>query len=87
MLGIGSDEDSSDKLHSLPEFNNKKVYQLAVGDFHTLALVSGCNCVDPVRHRCLGRDLCNGGADLFGWGFNIHGQANGSPSATPVYRP
>lgn len=51
---------------------------MALGDFHTLALASGCNCYDPVRdYRCLGQLDCNGGSDLYAWGLNMHGQVNG----------
>jgi alpha-tubulin suppressor-like RCC1 family protein len=49
-LGIGSDEESTEKVHQLYQFNNKKIYQIALGDFHTLAIVSGCNCTDPIKH-------------------------------------
>jgi alpha-tubulin suppressor-like RCC1 family protein len=58
-----------------------------VGDFHTLMLASGCNCFDPVKDRCLGQHECNGGANLYSWGFNMHGQVNGVPTDKPVLLP
>ncbi len=61
---------------------------MAVGDFHMLAIASGCNCVDPFRDtRCKGQYECNAGSDLFAWGFNVHGQVNGVPSERPVLEP
>jgi hypothetical protein len=74
-------------VHGLYQFHNRKIYQVAVGDFHTLAIASGCNCVDPVRSKCLGRDLCNGGSDLYAWGFNMHGQVDGNPSPKSILEP
>ena len=62
------------------------MFQLAVADFHTLALASSCNCVDPFAD-CKGMHECNGGSILLGWGFNVHGQVNGIPSDTPVLTP
>lgn len=58
-----------------------------MGDFHTLVVASGCNCVDPVNDKCLGREKCNGGSDLYAWGYNIHGQCNGIPSEESVLGP
>ena len=72
-LGIGSEDESTTRVHHLYHFNNRKVYSVAVGDFHTLMVASGCNCVDPVKDRCLGQTECNNGADVYSWGFNMHG--------------
>ena len=61
---------------------------MAVGDFHSLAIVSGCQCVDPIRNSgCLGQNQCGGGSDLYSWGFNMHGQVNGVPSERPILEP
>ena len=77
-LGIGTEDDSSSKVHQLYQFNNRKIFQVALGDFHTLVIASGCTCFDPVRdYRCLGQLECNGGSDLYAWGLNMHGQVNG----------
>ena len=87
-LGIGTEDDGSSKVYQLHQFNNKKVYSVAVGDFHTLAVASGCNCTDPIKDRCcLGQYECNSGADLYSWGFNMHGQCNGLPSDKPLLEP
>eukprot|EP00347_Sterkiella_histriomuscorum_P023980 403332724 len=87
-LGIGSEEAERDeRVHVLPQFNMRKLYQIAVADFHTLALASSCNCVDQFKDRCKGEFECNGGSVLFGWGFNMHGQVNGMPSERPVLMP
>lgn len=53
-LGIGSEDESSEKVHFLTQFNNRKLYEIVVADFHTLVLASGCNCVDPFRDHCKG---------------------------------
>lgn len=53
-LGIGTDDLQSTKVHQLYQFNNKRIYSMSVGDFHTLAVVAGCNCVDPIRSQCKG---------------------------------
>ena len=58
-----------------------------MADFHTLALVSGCSCVHPVKDKCKGPNICNGGTSLYGWGFNVHGQVNGMPTEKPVLSP
>lgn len=65
----------------------RRQYEIAVGDFHTLVLAAGCNCVDSVNDHCEGRNDCNGGSDLYCWGFNIHGQCNGMSSENPVLEP
>ena len=65
----------------------RKIHEIAVGDFHTLVVAAGCNCVDSVNDSCYGRDTCEGGSDLYAWGFNIHGQCNGMPSEEPVLVP
>lgn len=54
-------------------FNMRRHYEIAVGDFHTLVVAAGCNCTDSVKDACEGRESCNGGSDLYCWGFNIHG--------------
>jgi alpha-tubulin suppressor-like RCC1 family protein len=43
-----------------------------MGDFHTLVIANGCNCVDPINSKCQG-PTCNGGSNLYAFGFNIHG--------------
>jgi len=58
-----------------------------MGDFHTLVLASGCNCTDPINDACQGKLDCNGGADLYAWGFNIHGQCDGFPSESNILSP
>ena len=47
-LGIGKTEQSSSDsvLHRLQELTNKRIYSLSCGDFHTLAIISGCNCTN-----------------------------------------
>ena len=84
-LGIGSQEESSLRVHTLHELNYKRLYQVAVGDFHTLALASGCTCLTVKGGTCKGLEAC--GADLYAWGFNMHGQVDGRPSQEPVLRP
>jgi hypothetical protein len=71
----------------LEMFNMRRHYEIAVGDFHTLVIAAGCNCTDSVNDACKGRESCNGGSDLYCWGFNIHGQCNGMPSKSPVLTP
>jgi len=51
-----------------------------MGDFHTLVIASGCNCINPIFDRCDGKHECEGGSNLYSWGFNIYGQCNGMPS-------
>ena len=58
-----------------------------MGDFHTLVVASGCNCVDPINDACKGRYACNNGTDLYSWGFNIHGQCDGFPSEDSILVP
>jgi hypothetical protein len=67
--------------------NNRKVFELAMGDFHTLAVISGCNCVDPINDKCEGQFKCKEGSNLFSWGFNIHGQCDGIPSEESKLEP
>lgn len=88
-LGIGTEDSQSpeDSIFRLEQFNQRKIFEIAVGDFHTLVVASGCNCVDPLNDACLGKDKCSGGADLYAWGFNIHGQCDGAPSEEPVLVP
>ena len=61
------------RLYSLPHFANRKVLSLAVGDYHTLAVASGCTCqrarVDAVT-ECKGVMKCKKGPILLGWGQN-----------------
>jgi len=35
----------SEKLFKLPSFTNRKIGCIAVGDFHTLVVASGCTCM------------------------------------------
>ena len=60
-----------------------------MADFHTLALASGCNCIDPIKDSmtCKGIDKCNGGSSLYAWGLNMHGQVNGMPTDKSVLIP
>ena len=59
-------------MHRLEQFNQKKIYEISMGDFHTLVLASGCSCVGPFD-ECNGKYDCEGGCDLYAFGFNIHG--------------
>ena len=89
-LGIGTKEARRNKIYSLSQFTNKKVYEIAVGDYHTIAIVSGCNCVDSINgtaQNCKGRNKCNGGSDVYGWGANTHGQVDGFPSQENINTP
>lgn len=76
-LGIGSEQsqNAGERVYRLEQFNQRRVFQIAMGDFHTLVLASGCNCTDPVSSdgQCQGMFDCNGGADLYCYGFNVHG--------------
>lgn len=60
---------------------------MVAGDFHILVLASGCNCIDPIHDDCRGQFLCNGGCDLYSWGFNVYGQCDGIPSEKSVLTP
>ena len=74
-LGLQSNDESLnayESVHKLDAFNYRKVYEVACGDFHTLVLASGCNHVQPFD-QCEGQFECEGGTDLFAFGFNIHG--------------
>jgi len=71
----------------LEQFNDKRLYEIATGDFHSLVVASGCNCVDPINSTCKGRYDCNGGSNLYAWGFNIHGQCTGTPTEESVLTP
>jgi alpha-tubulin suppressor-like RCC1 family protein len=88
-LGIGTEDSqkSGENVFKLKQFNNRKVHEIAVGDFHTLVVASGCNCVDPVNDVCQGREACNGGSNLYAWGFNIHGQCSGMPTEQSILIP
>lgn len=60
----------SNKVFILPQFTNRKVTNIAVGDFHTLVVTSGCTCMTTkidAMGKCEGLK-CNGGPDLYGWG-------------------
>jgi hypothetical protein len=57
-----------------------------MGDFHTLVIANGCNCVDPINSQCEGK-TCNGGSNLYAFGFNIHGQCDGVPSEGSILIP
>jgi hypothetical protein len=74
-MGIGTEDSQrlGESIFKLEQFNQRKVYKIATGDFHNLAIASGCNCIDPINDRCEGRYTCNGGCDLYAWGFNVHG--------------
>ena len=43
-MGIGSDvlQQSGETVFRLEQFNQRKIFQLIMGDFHTLAIASGC---------------------------------------------
>ena len=75
-MGIGQHTEASrDYVYKLSEFTNKKIHAFAVGDYHSVLIASGCNCVDSIEgtaRGCLGRDRCNGGADIYSWGLNSH---------------
>ena len=56
---------------------------MAIGDYHSVLIASGCNCVETINgtaRECKGRNECNGGSDVYSWGQNNHGQVNGIPS-------
>ena len=89
-MGTGKNETNSEKVYSLEKFINKKIYSLAVGDYHTILIASGCNCVETINgtsKECKGRNECNGGCDVYGWGQNNHGSVNGIPSEEDVSTP
>ncbi len=87
-MGIGLHNISSpNKIYSLSEFVNKKIYAFAQGDYHSVLIASGCNCVDSIEGSakgCKGQTECNGGADVYSWGLNSHSQVMGYPSEEPV---
>lgn len=85
-LGIGTEDSqkAGEQIFRLPQFNQRKMLEIAVGDFHTLVVASGCNCTDPIHGTCQGRNVCNGGSELLSWGFNVHGQCNGIPTEDPI---
>lgn len=88
-LGIGTEDSQEfgERVFRLEQFNQKRVFEIAVGDFHTLVLASGCNCTDPIDSSCQGQFTCEGGCNLYAWGFNIHGQCDGMPSEQSVLLP
>lgn len=88
-MGIGSENSyiNGETVFRLPQFNMRRVLKIAMGDFHTLVLANGCNCVDPIRDHCEGPEVCNGGSNLYAWGFNFHGQCDGVPSDQPTLVP
>lgn len=55
-MGIGSDvlHQSGESVFRLEQFNQRKIFQLIMGDFHTLAIASGCQCVDELVDTCKG---------------------------------
>mmetsp|Transcript_35031 Transcript_35031/g.46107 ORF Transcript_35031/g.46107 Transcript_35031/m.46107 type:complete len:85 (+) Transcript_35031:63-317(+) len=83
-MGIGAHNDShAERIYTLSEFTNKKIHAFAVGDYHSVLIASGCNCIDSIEgcaKGCKGRNACNGGADIFSWGLNTHSQVLGFPS-------
>ena len=87
-MGIGLHNDaSSERIYTLSEFVNKKIHAFAVGDYHSVLIASGCNCVDSIEgtsRGCLGQTQCNGGADVYAWGLNSHAQVSGFPTEEPI---
>ena len=82
-MGTGKHETSPATAYTLEAFTNKKIYTMAIGDYHSVLIASGCNCVDTINgtaRECKGRNDCNGGSDVYSWGQNNHGQVNGIPS-------
>ena len=75
-MGIGlHNEASRNRIYTLDEFRNKKIHAFAVGDYHSVLIASGCNCVDSIEgtaRGCKGITQCNGGADVYSWGLNSH---------------
>ena len=52
-----------------------------------MILASGCNCVDPIKDKCDGKHECNGGCNLYAFGYNKFGQSNGIPSDSALLVP
>jgi len=75
-MGIGKHNTAlAERIYFLDEFTNKKIYAFAVGDYHSVLIASGCNCVDSIdgsAKGCKGQSHCNGGADVYSWGLNTH---------------
>jgi len=60
-----------------------------MGDYHTIVVASGCNCVDSLvgsSGTCKGQKECNGGSDVYSWGSNTLGQVDGRASREPVIK-
>ena len=54
-MGIGLHNDATrNRIYSLSEFVNKKVHAFAVGDYHSVLIASGCNCVDSIEGTARG---------------------------------
>ena len=69
---------------------NKKVYQIAVGDYHTIVIASGHNSIDTINgasNSGKGLNKWNGGSDVYGWGANTYGQVDGFPSDDGINTP
>lgn len=66
------------------------MFAIATGDYHTIVVASGCNCVDTLvgsSGACKGQKECNGGSDVYSWGSNTLGQVDGRASQEPVIKP
>lgn len=87
-MGIGAHNEARNKVaYTLSDFTNKKIHAYEVGDYHSLLIASGCNCVDSIEGSakgCQGIQKCNGGADIYSWGHNTHSQVLGYPTEEPV---
>ena len=84
-LGIGLDDNMTspqiaDQVYQLREFANKKVYSMAMGDFHTIAIASTPNCdglpgqnqeIKEFKQKPMGAEDIQ--SDVYAWGFNLHG--------------
>jgi hypothetical protein len=54
-LGIGQATEfpfgskECESLKAITAFTNKKVFSIATGDYHTIVIASGCNCIDTIE--------------------------------------
>ena len=72
-LGLDVGGYAGDKIFTLAQFTNRKVADIAVGDYHSLVVASGCTCmsskIDSIGN-CEGLNVCNKGPDVLAWGQN-----------------